>query len=220
MTNATWELKGDYIESCNCDYLCPCIYTNPQGPATYDNCVALMAYRIEAGHFDDVSLGGQRFAFVIKSGRIMADGGWLFGAVVDESADATQRRALSEIVGGTAGGVPGRIHAGLVGDYRGVQFHRIDFMQDGVNGTVDIPGVLSYAIEGTLSRSGNGKPLYIDNTSHPANERLALARSTRMHIHGFGVDLELDGRGNNGHFAPFAWSGDKVLLGARAPVYS
>lgn len=208
MTTKNWEIKGDYIESCNCDYLCPCIYTNPQGAATHDNCVALMAYRIDRGHFREVVLDGQRFAFVIRSGRVMADGNWLFGVVIDEGADENQRGALTEIVGGTAGGVPGRIHGGLVGDYRGVQFNRIEFDQDGVKGTVNIPGVLSYEIEGTLSRSGNGKPLYIDNTSHPANTRLALARSGHMRIHGFGIDLEMDGQGNNGHFAPFSWSGE------------
>ena len=38
MAQKTWELSGDYMESCNCDYLCPCIYTNPQGPATHEHC--------------------------------------------------------------------------------------------------------------------------------------------------------------------------------------
>lgn len=207
MATASWTISGDYIESCNCDYLCPCIYTNPQGPATHDNCVALMAYRIDQGQYGAVKLDGQKFAFIIRSGRVMADGNWLFGAVVDDGASNDQRDALSEIVGGKAGGVPGRIHANLVRDYRGVEFRPIAFSQQGVKGTVDIPGVLSYAIEGTLSRSGSGKPLYLDNTAHPANSRLALARSSHMHINGFGIDLKLDGKGNNGHFAPFAWSG-------------
>ena len=30
MVVKTWELSGEYMESCNCDYLCPCIFTNPQ----------------------------------------------------------------------------------------------------------------------------------------------------------------------------------------------
>src|SRR3546814_10022114 len=30
MAERTWRLSGEYMESCNCDYLCPCIYTNPQ----------------------------------------------------------------------------------------------------------------------------------------------------------------------------------------------
>ena len=140
---SNWEIKGDYIESCNCDYLCPCIYTNPQGPATHDNCIALMAYRIDRGHFGDVTLDGQRFAFIIKSGRVMADGNWLFGAVIDSGAGDDQRHALSQIVGGKAGGVPGRIHAGLVSDDRGVEFHNIEFDQTGVKGSVNIPGLLS-----------------------------------------------------------------------------
>ena len=29
MAEAKWALRGAYMESCNCDYLCPCIYTNP-----------------------------------------------------------------------------------------------------------------------------------------------------------------------------------------------
>ena len=31
MAEQNWSLRGEYMESCNCDYLCPCIYTNPQG---------------------------------------------------------------------------------------------------------------------------------------------------------------------------------------------
>jgi len=34
MPEQNWTMRGQYMESCNCDYLCPCIYTNPQGPAT------------------------------------------------------------------------------------------------------------------------------------------------------------------------------------------
>ena len=48
MAEQNWSLRGEYMESCNCDYLCPCIYTNPQGPATHDHCTALMAFRGKA----------------------------------------------------------------------------------------------------------------------------------------------------------------------------
>ena len=30
MSGTNWQISGEYMESCNCDYLCPCIYTNPQ----------------------------------------------------------------------------------------------------------------------------------------------------------------------------------------------
>ncbi len=40
MADQKWTMRGEYMESCNCDYLCPCIYTNPQAPVTYDHCTA------------------------------------------------------------------------------------------------------------------------------------------------------------------------------------
>ena len=49
MATKSWQISGEYMESCTCDYLCPCIYTNPQGAATGDQCTALMAYRIDRG---------------------------------------------------------------------------------------------------------------------------------------------------------------------------
>ncbi len=201
-----WNISGEYMESCNCDYLCPCIYTNPQGKATYEHCTALMAFRIDQGQYGAVDLAELKFALVIRSGRVMSDGGWVFANVVDEDADEGQRTALAAIVGGEAGGIPAMIRDNLVSDFRGVQFKAIEFIQDGLKRAVNIPGVLSYEIEGVPSRNGKGEPFYLDNTAHPANSRLALARSQQTHIHGFGLDLDMVGKGNNGHFAPFSWS--------------
>jgi len=47
MAGTTWSIRGEYMESCNCDYLCPCIYTNPQGQATHEHCYSLQVYRID-----------------------------------------------------------------------------------------------------------------------------------------------------------------------------
>lgn len=206
MAGRAWELAGEYMESCNCDYLCPCIFTNPQAPATHDHCIALMVYRIDRGHRAGVGLDGLKFALVIRSKRIMSDGEWIFGCVVDESADDAQREALAGIASGQAGGPPQMIRDNLVSDFRGVEFHRIDFTIEGLRRAAEIPGILAFEIEGVASRNRSGEPFYIDNTAHPANRRLALARSSKTSVSGFGVDLGLVGRGNNGHFAPFAWA--------------
>lgn len=206
MAAQKWNISGQYMESCSCDYLCPCIYTNPQGPATGDQCTALMAYRIDEGRYEDVRLDGLSFAFVIRSGRVMADGNWIFAGVVEARADARQRAALSDVIGGKAGGPPGFLHENLVGDFRGIEFRPIAFTVDGMKRSVAIPDVLSFAIEGVASPRVPGETLFIDNTSHPANKRLALARAAETRLHGFGLETDMVGRGNNGHFAPFAWS--------------
>ncbi len=207
MPEPNWSLRGEYMESCDCDYLCPCIYTNPQGPATNDHCTAVMVFRIDEGRSGTVRLDGLKFALVIRSGKVMADGNWIFAAVVDEAADAAQREALAAIAGGEAGGPPGMIRQNLVSDFRGIAYKPIEFAMAGLMRRVAIPEVLSFEIDGVASRNRGGDPYYIDNVGHPASRRLALARAKEIHLHAFGVDLDLTGRGNNGHFAPFAWAG-------------
>jgi hypothetical protein len=204
---ASWKISGQYMESCNCDYLCPCIYTNPQGPVTYDNCYAMMVYHIEDGRHGDTDLSGQTFAFVIRSGKVMADGNWVFAGVIDEKANEAQRKALSAIVSGEAGGTPGMIRQNLVGDFRGIEYKPINFSVDGLTHKADIPGIFSFHIDGVPSRNNSGKPYYLDNTSHPANTRLALAKAKSLHVEGFGLALDVKNKGNNGHFAPFSWAG-------------
>jgi hypothetical protein len=206
MAQQQWTMLGEYMESCNCDYLCPCVYTNPQGPVTYDHCTAALVFRIDAGKYGNTKLDGLKFALLIRSGKIMADGNWIFAGVVDERANTAQRRALTAIVSGEAGGPPGFIRENLVDDFRGVEFKPIEFNLDGLKRTTLIPDVVSFEIEGVLSRNRTGEPLYIDNTAHPAGRRLALARAKRFRMHGFGLDVDFVGKGNNGHYARFAWA--------------
>jgi hypothetical protein len=136
----------------------------------------------------------------------MADGNWIFAGVVDETADDAQRQALAAIASGGAGGPPAYIRENKVSDFRGVQFKPIEFNLNGIERSAAIPDILAFEIEGVASRNRSGEPLYIDNTAHPANRRLALARSKETHLHGFGLDMDLVGKGNNGHFAPFSWA--------------
>lgn len=206
MTESNWSMSGEYMESCNCDFLCPCIYTNPQAEVTYDNCTALMVFRIDQGRADSVDLSGLKFALVIRSRRIMSEGDWLFGVLVDEAADEAQREALARIASGEAGGPLGMIRSNLVGDFRGVEYAPIEFNVEDVERSATIGEKLRFAIVGVLSRLGNGEPYYIENVGHPAARRLALARSEETHVHCFGLDLDIEGAGNNGHFAPFSWS--------------
>lgn len=181
MAEQQWTIRGEYMESCNCDYLCPCIYTNPQGPVTYDHCTAALVFRIDAGNFGDTKLDGLKFALVIRSGKVMADGNWIFAAVVDELAGAAQRQALAAIASGQAGGPPGFIRENLVSDFRGVEYKPIEFTLDGLKRSTVIPGIVSFEIEGVTPRRPSEEPMYIDNTSHPASRRLALARQGIAH---------------------------------------
>ena len=112
MADVKWAIRGEYMESCNCDYLCPCIYTNPQGPVTYDNCYAVLVFRIDDGDFGGARLDGCKFAFVLRSGKVMADGNWVFGVIVDEGADASRRAAVPGLFTFEVDGVLSRNRSG------------------------------------------------------------------------------------------------------------
>lgn len=118
MSRLTWNLNGEYMDSCNRDFLCHCVYTNPQAAVTYDHCTALMVFRIDAGTADGVDLAGLKFGLIFKSGKVMGAGGWVFGIIVDAAASAGQRQALTTIASGDAGGPPGMIRKDRVTDFR------------------------------------------------------------------------------------------------------
>ena len=97
-----------------------------------------MVFRIDGGKYGDTRLDGLKFALVIRSGKVMADGNWVFAGVVDEGADDAQRQALAAIVSGEAGGPPSFIRQNLVSDFRGVEFKPIQFDLAGLKRSVAI----------------------------------------------------------------------------------
>ena len=51
-----WNMKSDYVETCNCDYGCPCNFSTFP---TYGFCRALVLYRIKEGNYgDNIDLNG------------------------------------------------------------------------------------------------------------------------------------------------------------------
>ena len=111
MSGSNWQLSGEYMESCNCDYLCPCIYTNPQAEVTHDHCTAALIFRIDKGYAGSTNLNGLCFALLIRSGKVMADGNWIFAGVVDAQASAFDLASRLAIGGDEAGLDEGREHA-------------------------------------------------------------------------------------------------------------
>ncbi|NNL99688.1 MAG: DUF1326 domain-containing protein, partial [Gammaproteobacteria bacterium] len=54
----SWEISGEYMEACSCEFLCPCITKNATTPATHDFCRVAMTFAISDGHFGDTPLAG------------------------------------------------------------------------------------------------------------------------------------------------------------------
>lgn len=206
MAKTSWQLSGDYFETCSCAYLCPCVPTGMTGKPTKGSCTFAFAFHVGKGSYGKVKLHGLNFAVVGHSPGIMGEGNWSVGLVIDERAKTDQEGAITGIASGQAGG-PMAALAPLIGRFLGVEKKPIRFEKKGLGRAVSIPGLLDQAVEGVPGAVKPNEPLYIDNTLHPANARLALARARRSHLHAFGLAWDDTTGGNNGHFAPFKWRG-------------
>lgn len=200
----SWQLSGDYFETCSCDYVCPCLTTHMAGQPTKGYCNAALVFHIEQGRHGNVVLDGLNFAVVLHTPSVMSQGNWSVGLILDERANPDQQRALTAIASGQAGG-PMALSAPLIGTFLGTMTQPIQFQKNGLQRSVSIPGILDQGVEGVKGAANPSEPLYIDNTRHPANSRLALARATYSRLHAFGIDWDDTSGRNNGHFAPFHW---------------
>lgn len=201
-----WHIEGQYMETCNCAFICPCIGSNLAAQPTEGDCKAAVAMKIDKGEKDGVSLDGLAFVVLIYSPGAMADGNMTVGLIVDENADDAQTEAIGEITSGGIGG-PMAALAPLVGEMAGVAKQPITFEADGMNYAVKAGDLIDQAVEGVPSAVAEGEPVYLENTCHPVAAKLALANATRSSFHAFGIDWDDASGTRNGHFAPFSWSG-------------
>ena len=202
-----WTMKGQYMEACSCNFLCPCVPKNATTPATHDFCKVALAFAVDAGSYGDVHLGGVRFVFFAQSKAVMAHGDWVGGLIIDTSASDPQVEAVTAIASGTAGG-PLALLAPLIGEFRGVERHPITFVKDGRSVSVRIDGRLDQQVVGVESVSVPGECVVVDNTFHPVNKRLNLATAVRNVISAFGIQWHGEPDRNNGHFAAFDWQSE------------
>lgn len=203
---ADWHIKGQYMETCNCAFICPCIGSNLTAVPTEGDCKAAIAMRVDEGEKDGVKLDGVAFIVLMRSPGAMADGNIKVGLIIDESADEDQVDAISAIATGAEGG-PMAAVAPLVSEVAGVERRPVTFDQDGMRYRVTAGELIDQSLEGVPSVSREGEPVYVDNTAHPVAPKLALANATNSRFNAFGIDWEDASGARNGHFAPFSWAG-------------
>ena len=201
-----WSVKGEYMEACSCDFLCPCVPKNLTTPATHDFCKVALAFDIRQGTYGSVSMDGVRFVMFAQSKSIMGTGDWIGGVVIDSGASDEQAAAVGAIAGADGNG-PLAALAPLIGDFRGVERHPIMFERDGKRVHAQIEGLLDQEIVGIDSMSVEGDCVVIDNTGHPVNKRLNLADPVKNMINAFGIQWD-HAENTNGHFASFDWQGE------------
>ena len=199
-----WRIEGHYMETCNCSFLCPCLPSSLTAKPTEGDCKAAVAMRVDTGEKDGVRLDGVSFILLLHSPSAMADGNITAGLIVDDRATDAQTAAITSIALGEAGGPMAGL-APLLGKVAGVEKRPIAFSSTDLRHSVRAGELIDQECEGMAGAVRTDEPICLDNTAHPVNSKVAIAKATRSRFHAFGIDWEDASGSRNGHFAPFAW---------------
>jgi len=206
-TETAWQIRGEYLENCNCDVVCPCLFSAKApmtSTPTQGACEVGFGFHVDDGSFGDVSLDGLNVALVARTPGPMADGNWQVALYLDDQADDRQRDALQAIFTGSAGGVMGRL-APLFGEVLGVRSASISWHKQGRERSVKVDDdVMKMAVHAAPSINPEGE-IWATNAHPFAPEGLALAVGDSGSTYAdYGLDW--DNSGKNAHYAPINWS--------------
>jgi hypothetical protein len=205
MATTPWRAKGQYYETCSCDFVCPCIAGKLAVRPSKGSCTIAMSFQIESGKYGSVSLDGLGFIILVLTPEEMGKGNWSVGVIADARASAEQRDAITAIASGSSGGPMAALSA-LVGTFLGVESAPIRFDRSGLKWSVTAGKFVDMAADAAFGLNpGATEPLYMENTGHPAADRYALANAVRSHVNALGLSWDDSSGKNHGQYAPFSW---------------
>jgi hypothetical protein len=98
---AAWQLTGNVLIACNCDWGCPC---NFNARPSRGHCEGGWIWMIDSGRVDDVRLDGLGLALFADWPGAIHEGGGRAACYLDDRADAAQRSVLTRVLQGEVGG--------------------------------------------------------------------------------------------------------------------
>ena len=149
MSEVDWAIKGPHFMNCNCDYGCPCQFA---ALPTDGTCLAVVAWRIDEGHFGDVKLDGLVAVNTYAYPGAIHRGNGSMQSIIDERANDEQREALTAVLkgeGAEQGSTMLWIYHAMCETVHEPIIGAIDLTIDSDNrtGKLIVPGVLETTVE-------------------------------------------------------------------------
>lgn len=143
MASRDWSIEGRYIEYCSCDLGCPC---ESMAAPTQGYCTGAVAFQIDKGHCDKVSLDGLKVVATFFFPRAIHHGHGEMQPILQDTNSEAQTEAIFYILGG-ADQKPGtmfQIFSIIVEKIHEPVMTTIDFQWDikGRKALIEIPKVL------------------------------------------------------------------------------
>ena len=133
------------VETCNCDYGCPC---NFSGFPTGGFCRALVLYHIQSGNYGDVKIDDLDIVTAYSWPKAIHEGNGTMQLFITKKASEDQRKTSISIFSGKANGEgPFALFAGTIKYLLEPQFVDINAKIDGKKSRFSVPDVLDVQVE-------------------------------------------------------------------------
>lgn len=141
----TWSFKADYVETCNCDYGCPC---NFNGFPSNGFCRALVLFHIRSGRYGSVNLDGINVICAFSWPKAIHEGNGTAQLFVTKDSDEEQRSAIISIFSGQAKGEgPFALFATTIKFFLEPQYVDLIANIDGKRSSFSVPGIIDVKSE-------------------------------------------------------------------------
>jgi len=135
-------------------------------------------------------VSGLTVAAVADTPKVMSEGNWRLGVVIDADASDEQAEKLGGVFSGALGG-PMEALGPLVGEDLGLQRLPIEVREDGLTHSVKIGEEIDLEIEDVVPFGvESGEPAKITGIFHPVGSELTVSRATRSSVNAFGIQYE------------------------------
>jgi hypothetical protein len=150
-----WSLRGQTIEACSCNLLCPCWFGIREVMIMDQGfCSSAFTFRISEGNSNGLSLSGRTVVVTGDfPGPTLFDGNATARLFVDDGVDADQQSELEAIFQGRKGG-PMEALAALVVTWLPTEMARIRVDEEGDSITVAVDGFGTVRSEGLRDSDG------------------------------------------------------------------
>ncbi len=196
----SWQLSGNVLIACNCDWGCPC---NFNAAPTYGDCEGGWVWSIDNGEVDGIDMAGRAVAVFADWPGAIHEGGGQASGYLDDGADAHQEEALTRVLRGEVGG-PWSI---FINTYELDGPHRARFDVDVADhaSTATVDGIAELELQPIRNPvSGDEVHAEIVLPDGLILHRAGMAASKVFRVHG---EVAYDHSGKYAAFGPFSYKG-------------
>jgi len=198
-----WNLRGEFVVSCNCEFFCPCMPSLGKARPSQGVCYSWFGYHIAEGRVDDIAVAGREVVMLLEVPGRMEEGNWTEAFYFDDGSTAAQQEALARVLGGRAGGPIGWTSL-MVARVLEPRVVPIRFTRGDRERRFEIPKILEGAVAAEPGAGGDGL-VRITNARYWMAPEVVLARGSRSRFRDHGRNWDLSGK--SAEWGRFDWTG-------------